>query len=214
MVELNGVYKDRNIEEEISMIEVLILFKKYIICKLNLQKILFLLSFLTFGVGDIISAVYLIENRGIISEANPLIRLMYASNGSNGVIAIKLWLVVILLCVVWNLSRDKNNYWMINGFLFALFVFGLMATGANLMASRGVEYLAASTIITTYLFLVMLLTMIGDAMDRIQQYPDPEYLMKNEKIVPNSIDDSLKLPTLSESSVLVLIKSDKYEILI
>ena len=67
MVELNGVYKDRNIEEEISMIEVLILFKKYIICKLNLQKILFLLSFLTFGVGDIISAVYLIENRGIIS---------------------------------------------------------------------------------------------------------------------------------------------------
>ena len=196
------------------MAEVLKLLIKYIIYKLNLQKILFLLSFLTFGAADGISAAYMIEKRGVIGEANPLIRFMYASSGSMGVIEIKLWLVLIILYFVWNVSKGRNNYWMINGFLFALFLCGVMATGANLMASRGVEYLAASTIITTYLFLVMLLTMIGDAMDRIQQYPDPEYLMKNEKIVPNSIDDSLKLPTLSESSVLVLIKSDKYEILI
>jgi hypothetical protein len=54
---------------------------------------------------------------------------------------------------------------MINGFLFALFMSGVMATGANLMAARGLEYPASSTIVTTYLFLVMLLTMLGDAID-------------------------------------------------
>jgi uncharacterized membrane protein YhaH (DUF805 family) len=92
---------------------------------------------------------------------------MYASRGSSGVIEIKLWLVLIILYFVWNISKGKNNYWMINGFLFALFVCGIMATGANLMAARGPEFPAPSTIITTYLFLVILLTMLGDAMDRL-----------------------------------------------
>jgi hypothetical protein len=56
---------------------------------------------------------------------------------------------------------------MINGFLFALFVCGMLATGANLMAARGLEPPDAGTIIAIYLFLVILLTMIGDAMDRL-----------------------------------------------
>jgi len=160
--------RSRNTQEEISLIEVLKLLIKYIICKLNLQRILFLLSFLTFGAADGISAAYMIETRGIISEANPLIRYMYASNGINGVIGIKLWLVVILLSFVWKISRDKKNYWMINGFLFSLFVFGMMAAGANLLTARGIEHPAASTIIATYLFLMMLLIMLGDTMDRIR----------------------------------------------
>jgi hypothetical protein len=42
-----------------------------------------------------------------------------------------------------------------------------MATGANLMAAKGLEYPAPSTIITTYLFLVILLSALGDAMDRL-----------------------------------------------
>ncbi len=159
--------RDGNIQEEITIAEILKLLIKYILSRLDLQKILFLLSFLAFGAADGISAAYMIEKRGLIGEANPLIKFMYISGGSKGVIGIKIWLVFIILAVVWNMSRDKNNYWMINGFLFALFVSGVMATGANLMAARGIEYPAASTIIITYLFLVMLLTMLGDAMDRL-----------------------------------------------
>lgn len=157
----------RNIQEEISLTEVLKLLVKYIICKLNLQRILFFLSFLTFGAADGISAAYMIETRGIIIEANPLIRFMYASTGINGVIGIKLWLVVVLLSFVWSISRDKKSYWMINGFLLSLFIFGIMAAGANLLTTRGIEHPAASTIIATYLFLMVLFTMLGDAMDRI-----------------------------------------------
>jgi len=159
-----GNKRDMNIQEEESFARVLI---EYIIFKLNLQRILFLLSFLSFGVADGVSAAYMIEKRGIIGEANPLIRFMYASSGTSGVIGIKLWLVIIILSFVWNISKDKDNYWMINGFLFSLFVCGVMATGANLMAARGLEHPDASTIIATYLFLVILLTMIGDAMDKL-----------------------------------------------
>lgn len=157
----------RNIQEEISLMEVLKLLIKYFICKLNLQRILFLLSFLTFGAADGISAAYMIETKGIISEANPLIRLIYESNGTNGIIGIKLWLVVVMLFLVWSISRDKKNYWMINGFLFSLFVFGAMAAGANLLTARGIEHPGARTIIAAYLFLMILLTTLGDAMDRI-----------------------------------------------
>jgi hypothetical protein len=134
---------------------------------MNLQKILFLLTFLSFGAADGISAAYMIGEQGVIRESNPLVRFMYASRGNNGVIEIKIWLVLIMLYFVWNVSKGRHNYWMINGFLFALFVCGLMATGANVMAARGLEYPASSTIITTYLFLVLLLTMLGDAMDRL-----------------------------------------------
>ncbi|MCX9083872.1 MAG: DUF5658 family protein [Candidatus Methanoperedens sp.] len=156
-----------NAQEDVSVSEVLKLLIKYILCKMNLQKILFLFTFLSFGAADGISAAYMIDEQGVISESNPLIRYMYASRGKGGVIEIKLWLVLIMLYFVWNISKGKNNYWMINGFLFALFVCGLMATGANIMATKGLEYPASSTIITTYLFLVLLLTMLGDAMDRL-----------------------------------------------
>jgi hypothetical protein len=168
MMGIQGSCKEnRNIQEGVSLTEVLKLLIQYSICKLNLQKILFLLSFLSFGVADGISAAYMIEKRGVIGEANPLIRFMYASSGSKGVIEIKVWLVLIMLSFIWNISRGNKNYWMINGFLFALFVCGLMATGANLMAARGLAPPASSTIIAAYLFLVMLLTIMGDAMDRL-----------------------------------------------
>jgi len=110
----------------------------------------------------------MIDKRGLMGEANPLIRFMYASSGSNGVIGIKIWLVIIILAFVRNISKDKENYWMINGFLFALFVCGVMATGANLMAARGLEPPDAGTVIAIYMFLVMLLTTIGDAMDKLK----------------------------------------------
>jgi len=167
MKELEVDKRDKSVQEDVSLAEVLNLLIKYVIYKMNLQRILFLLSFLTFGAADGISAAYMIEKRGVIGEANPLVRFMYASRGSNGVIEIKIWLVLIILYFVGNISKGRNNYWMINGFLFALFVGGVMATGANLMAARGLEYPASSTVITTYLFLVVLLTMLGDAIDNL-----------------------------------------------
>jgi hypothetical protein len=159
--------RNESIQEDVSVAEVLKLLIKYLLYNLNLQKILFLLSFLTFGVADGISAAYMIEQKGLIGEANPFIRFMYASRGTNGVIEIKIWLVLIILYFVWNVSKGRKNYWMINGFLVALFVGGLMATGANLMAAKSLEYPGADTIIATFLFLVILLTMIGEAMDKL-----------------------------------------------
>lgn len=155
------------VQEEVSLKEVLRLLIRRTISRMNMKRILFLLSFLSFGVADGISAAYMIEKRGVIGEANPLIRFMYTSRGSIGVIEIKIWMVIMILSFVWNISRGKDNYWMINGFLFALFVCGLMATGANLMAARGLEHPAPGMIIIIYLFMTMLLTTLGDEMDRL-----------------------------------------------
>lgn len=163
-------YKNDNTDQEdVSFSEIFGLLMEYIVLKMNMQKILFLLSFLTFGVADGLSAVYMIENKGVMGEANPFIRIIYASSGASGVISIKIWLVLIILSLVWKISREGNNYWMINGFLFSLFIGGILATGANLLAARGLEYPDSGTIVATYLFLMILLTLVGDAIDRIYQ---------------------------------------------
>ncbi len=132
-----------------------------------LQKLLFILSFLTFGAGDGITAAYMIKKEGIISESNQMMRLAYATGGMNSLISIKIWLSFLILFFVW-LIRSKDNYWTINGFLFSLFIGGIMAIGANLMAARGMTPPSPDWIIFTYLFLVILFVMLGDALDKIK----------------------------------------------
>ncbi len=132
--------------------------------QLNLQRLLFILSFLTFGVGDGVTATYMMKKEGVMRESNPIIRFMYATGSS--VISIKIWFTFIILFLVW-LLKSKDSYWTINGFLFALFVGGIMATGANLMATSGITPPSPGSIIFTYLFLVILFVMMGDAMDKI-----------------------------------------------
>ncbi len=144
--------------------DLLLLLVRYIIHQASLQRLLFILSFLTFGVGDGVTATYMMKKEGVMRESNPIIRFMYATG--NGVISMKIWFTLIILFFVW-LLKSKDSYWTINGFLFALFVGGIMATGANLMAASGITPPSPGSIIFTYLFLVILFVMMGDAMDKI-----------------------------------------------
>jgi len=134
---------------------------------INVQRLLFLLSFLTFGIGDGITSVYLMEKTGVIRESNPIIRFMYISSGGQGVIEIKIWFSFVILFLVWLTSRGKNMYWTVNGFLFALFLMGLMAMWANMIAASGMMPPPPSSIIITYLFLVIFLIFIGDLIDKM-----------------------------------------------
>ena len=132
----------------------------------NLQRLLFISSFLTFGVGDGVTAAYLMKKESVMRESNPIIRYIFITGGGNSVISVKIWFTFIILFFVW-LLKSKYNYWTINGFLFSLLVGGLMATGANLMAIRGMTPPSPGSIIFVYLFLVVLLVILGDAMDNI-----------------------------------------------
>lgn len=144
--------------------DLLLLLVRYIVHEVNLQRLLFILSFLTFGVGDGVTAAYMMNKVGVMHESNPIIRFIYSTG--NSVIGIKIWFTFIILFLVW-LLKSEDSYWTINGFLFALFVCGIMATGANLMATSGITPPSPRFIIFTYLFLVILFMILGDAMDKI-----------------------------------------------
>lgn len=153
--------------KRIPIAEIIFVPIKYILSTINLQKALFLSSFLTYGVGDGVTAIYMMEKIGAIREINPIIRFMYASSGKEGVISLKIWFSLVVLFLVWFVSRKTGIYWTINGFLTALTIGGVMVMRANMMAAYGMEPPSPGSIIITFLVLMVLLVMIGDLMDKL-----------------------------------------------
>ncbi len=153
--------------EPVSLKDVIYLPIKYLLSTINLQRALFLSSFFTYGVGDGVTAVYMMERTGVMREANPIVRFMYSSSGKQGVLVLKLWYVMVVLFMVWIVSKKTQIYWTINGFLFALTLGGIMAARANIMAAFGMEPPSPGSVITTFLFMVILFVMTGDLMDKL-----------------------------------------------
>lgn len=165
---LTGTVADRtSMTAPVYISDIIWLSIKYLINTANLQRLLFLLSFLTYGVGDGVTAAYMIEKTGVMREANPIVRFVYASSGAQGVITFKIWFVFVILFLVWIISRRTNTYWTINGFLSALCVGGIMAMRANLMAAYGMTPSSPDSIIMAYLILTVLFVMLGDLMDKL-----------------------------------------------
>ncbi len=153
--------------EPVSILGIIHLSIKYLISITNLQRLLFLIFFLTYGVGDGVTAAYMIERTSVMQEANPIVQFVYASSGPQGVIAFKMWFGFILLLLVWLVSRRADTYWTINGFLAAFSVGGIMAIRANLMAAYGITPPPPESVIIDTLILTVLFVMIGDAMDKL-----------------------------------------------
>lgn len=151
----------------VSLREIIWLFVDYLINRLNIQKILFLLSFLTFGIGDAITAAYMIEKMGVMREINPIARFFYLSNGVSGLISIKIWYALLILFATWIISIKSDAYWTVNGFLCALFIGGIMAMRANIMAMMGLSPPSPDSIIMTYLALALVFILMGDVMDKM-----------------------------------------------
>jgi hypothetical protein len=168
--------------QPVSISDVIWLPVRYLISTTNLQKLLFLLAFITYGVGDGITAAYMMDQTGVIREINPIVRFVHVSYGAQGVVSIKIWFALVMLFLVWIISRRTNTYWTINGFLSALCVGGVMAMRANLMAAYGTTPPSASSIIMTFLMLTVLFVMLGDLMDKfhgnhavIKTYHSPSF---------------------------------------
>lgn len=153
--------------EPIGLNDIIWLPIKYIISTINLQKSLYLSSFFTYGVGDGITAIYMMEKTSVLRETNPLVKFMYASSGKHGVLSLKIWFSLMILFLIWIVSKKTNIYWTINGFLFALTLGGVMAMRANMMAAFGIEPPSPVSVITTFVFMVVLFVMIGDLMDKM-----------------------------------------------
>lgn len=133
---------------------------------LNLQRILFLLSFVMYSLGDGITAVYMMEKKGIMSEINPIVRFVYASYGRLGVVSIKMFYAFVILFFVWRISKGKNTYWAVTGFLLALLIGGIMLSLANLMTANDMIPQSAISITFTFLSLALFFIMVGDMKDK------------------------------------------------
>jgi hypothetical protein len=134
--------------------------------KIRLQSLLFISSFLTYGLGDGITAAYMMGKTGAGIEGNPLARFMYVSYGSKGLLAMKLWFTFVILSLISTISKRTGAYWSTNGFLFALTIGGLMATRANVLATLGMPFPSPGSVISTFLFMAILFLEVGNLIDK------------------------------------------------
>jgi hypothetical protein len=135
--------------------------------KKRLKSLLFFSSFLTYGLGDGITAAFMMEKTGANIEGNPLARFMYVSYGPNGLIALKLWFTFVILTLISTISKRTGAYWATNGFLFALTIGGIMATRANVLATLGMPFPSPVSVISTFLFMAILLLEVGNLIDKM-----------------------------------------------
>jgi hypothetical protein len=143
----------------------------YYSCWYNrLQGALFLLAFLTFGIGDTLSSIKMIGQLGIMEEVNPLIRYIILNYGTTDFIAIKLSFTIVILFIPF-LILDEAAYWMISGYLVSFIVAGTLGTVLNIQAARNEPLLfSPEQVIFLFLILVLVLTSIGEEIDK-RTYP-------------------------------------------
>lgn len=150
-----------------ELIEIFRLLAIIAVRKLNLQHILYLAAFITFGIGDGVTGAYMMSMHGAGIEANPIAGYLFTVHGFDGFVVAKAWFTLVLLIASYivQLKSPTDMYWTVNGFLMALTAGGLMAVNANLSAIAGKITAAPGEIILAYLFLVLVLTEAGSIID-------------------------------------------------
>jgi len=132
----------------------------------KLQFVLFLLAFFAFGIGDTISSIHLIEHKGIMGEGNLIVRYLILNYGISNFIAIKISVSLLILFLPF-LLINKTVYWMMSGFLISFIFAGTLGTVLNIQAAmNGVPYLSPEQAIVIFMLLVLILTNIGDEIDK------------------------------------------------
>lgn len=147
----------------------------------KLQGALFLSAFLTWGLGDAVTSLWMIEHRGITGEANLIAQYIIINYGASSFIAMKIWFTTIVLFFIPFLMQKRSQdpiYWMINGYYLSFFIAGALAMILNIQAAQN-EALLLSPEQVIFLFLssIFILTSIGEEIDkrtnpRIRSYFD------------------------------------------
>jgi hypothetical protein len=105
----------------------------------------------------------MMESRGISAEYNTLIQHIFVNYGLSGLIAAKLWLIIVPLIIA--STSVKNSYWLVNGVLVSLILAGLMAIQANLLALASLPHMGPMEINFLYLKVLFILAVAGMIMD-------------------------------------------------
>lgn len=154
-------YTQKQAEPEIF--EILRLLFKYAVHRVNLQHILFFLVLVTFDIGDAVTGAIMMDAKGIGAEYNFIIRYVYENHGLAGLIAVKLWFIIIPLMIA--SIVNKQSYWLINGILASLIIAGTAAIQANIQALMGVPFMDPMDITLLYIKMLVILGTAGSIID-------------------------------------------------
>lgn len=128
---------------------------------------LLILGFITFGIGDALTATWMIILKGSSIEANIMFKYIFDAYGTGTFIAVKLIFTVIVLSMVYAIliKATYNCEWTINGWLTALSIGGILACIMNLSVIMDFNFIGSKAILILYLALTGALTLTGDIID-------------------------------------------------
>lgn len=135
-----------------------------ILKNITLQRGLYSLAFLAFGVGDGITSAYMMSVHGPYSEANPVIRASFMIEGFDGMVLFKLWITFIILLAIY-VKSYSNGYWTVNFVLFAIIAGGLMGIYSNISVINGETPPEPGGILLIYAAIVLIFIEIGSFID-------------------------------------------------
>ena len=143
------------------------------------QGLLFILALSTAGLGDAITSSWMIQQHGLMREGNIIIRQIISSYGISGFIEFKLWITFLILLAPFLILIKQREpvYWMINGYLVSFIVGGTLAMILNIQAATNSTLLMLPQhVILIFISLVLILTNIGDVIDRMTRPLAGSYL--------------------------------------
>ncbi len=127
------------------------------------------MAFLTFGVGDTLSSIWMIQHQGILRETNPILRFIFLNFGMSNYWFIKIWLTIVILFMIFLIQSKSEEplYWTVNGCLISLIISGILAMVLNIRAERNEAlFLSAGEVILLFSVMVYLFTSIGEEIDK------------------------------------------------
>jgi hypothetical protein len=129
----------------------------------TLQTILYITTFATYGLGDGITATYMMTKKGIYSESNKIGKFLYDKFGANSVLLVKILLLSILLLII--RTNVTDIYWTTNGILLGLSIGGIIATQANLQSIQNKPFVSSKVILTRIAIITGILFVLGTVID-------------------------------------------------
>ena len=135
-----------------------------ILKNITLQRGLYCLAFLAFGVGDGITSAYMMNTLVPYSEANPVIRALFMIEGFDGMVLFKLWITFMMLLAIY-VKSYSNGYWTVNGVLFAIIAGGLMGIYSNMSVINGAVPPEPGGTLLIYAAMVLIFIQIGSFID-------------------------------------------------
>lgn len=134
----------------------------------RLQGALCLLVFLTWGLGDALTSLYMVEQQGLMQEGNQIVRFIISYYGASSFLLFKLWFTLMVIFVPFRVQKNEQSYWMINGYLVSFIIGGTLAIILNMQAADNEPLLLLPQhVILIYISSILILTNVGEVIDKM-----------------------------------------------